>query len=225
MNKSALILTNLLNHKTNHERERGTSHVNTFPSAILFLAIILVANLLPWVVLKSSSLTLGAYDLAEWATLHPVVRANNPTLLVSLLLRLTVPLTIIILAASLTSSYTQRILKAALIILLSISLMPPLEFFRQASGDPNLRQQFGIAIGTFFLASGISFVHNNNQRRTISILAAILAISCAFWGWSQSYQLIEGFQLTPEIGGGIIFFLLVYLVFLTLNIFINYTKK
>jgi len=53
---------------------------------VLILAFF--AYLLPWLHNPGQALTLGSYDLAEWLSLHPGVRAQTPPMLASLLLRL-----------------------------------------------------------------------------------------------------------------------------------------
>ena len=40
--------------------------------ALLLLIIGLCGYLLPWIVAPSSAMTLNAYDLAEWTSLHPL---------------------------------------------------------------------------------------------------------------------------------------------------------
>ncbi|MFN8529394.1 MAG: hypothetical protein U0670_12340 [Anaerolineae bacterium] len=54
---------------------------------IPFLSLGLIGYFSAWVVNPGVALTLHAFDLAEWASLHPVVRAE-PMLITTLLLRL-----------------------------------------------------------------------------------------------------------------------------------------
>ncbi len=54
----------------------------------LLIAVMLVCYALPWVINPGVSLTLGGYDLGEWASLHEAVRGEQPPLLTSFLLRL-----------------------------------------------------------------------------------------------------------------------------------------
>ena len=52
------------------------------------LFLLLIAYALPWMMTPTiAGLTNGAYDLAEWTSIHPAVRAD-PLLLTPLLLRL-----------------------------------------------------------------------------------------------------------------------------------------
>ena len=44
------------------------------PGRWRFLLLALIAYSLPWVVGPGAALTLNAYDLAEWTSLHPAVR-------------------------------------------------------------------------------------------------------------------------------------------------------
>ena len=50
----------------------------------LFLVVSLIAYILPWVNTRATGLTLGAYDLAEWASLHPASIQLLPSLLIRL---------------------------------------------------------------------------------------------------------------------------------------------
>jgi hypothetical protein len=54
--------------------------------------VLLIAYVLPWVLHSTSSMTLNAYDLAEWTTLSPAQRQVSPALPVALGLRLQLPI-------------------------------------------------------------------------------------------------------------------------------------
>lgn len=58
--------------------------------SFVFYALVLIGLLgyaQPWIVAPAASMTLNAYDLAEWASLIPAQRGTAPPLLVPLLLR------------------------------------------------------------------------------------------------------------------------------------------
>ena len=61
-----------------------------FYTLILYLLVTvgLAGYVLPWIVAPSAALTLNAYDLAEWTSLHPLQRQTSPPLLAPLELRL-----------------------------------------------------------------------------------------------------------------------------------------
>lgn len=202
MNKSETILIKSQN--------KSLYNISTVHS-VLFVTS-LIASLLPWISLGSASLTLGAYDLAEWASLHPLVRTSTPSLLTSLLLRLTVPLSVLVFATAKVFSIKQIWIKIVVIVLTSISLLPPLEFFRNSSGDPNLQQQFGLALATLIIGLISESVQNNRYLTAIGLLSSILAIVCAICGIWQSSQLIRDFQLDGKVGLGIVLFVVVHLI-------------
>jgi len=71
----------------------NTSTLSSYSSASriivrLLAAAALIGYILPWTVNNSAALTLNAYDLAEWLSLHPLSRANTPPLMASFWLRL-----------------------------------------------------------------------------------------------------------------------------------------
>jgi len=68
------------------------------PAMLLLLG--LLGYLLPWAVASSAPMTLNAYDLAEWTSLHPAQRQTTPPLLAPL--RLRAQLAILSLAFALT---------------------------------------------------------------------------------------------------------------------------
>src|SRR5688500_1464361 len=106
--------------------------MNWKPNTSQLLTIILLivgcaAYRLPWLTNPGSGLSLGAYDLGEWASLHPAVRSGNPALLTTLLLRL--PLVCLGLIISIGFLRGKLGFALLLIVLTGIALLPPLEFF------------------------------------------------------------------------------------------------
>src|SRR5258706_5695618 len=98
---------------------------------IPFLFIALLAYYLPWVYHKTAALTANGYDLAEWVSIHPAVRNGNPPLLAPFLLR--VVLSGLALLFGLHAAKSQKLthwLYAVFALILSITLLPPLDFFR-----------------------------------------------------------------------------------------------
>src|SRR5262245_55358949 len=102
---------------------------------IILCATGIAAYCLPWLVNRGTGLTFGAYDLAEWTSLHPAVRGGNPPLLASLLLRL--PLACFGLVAAMTLWPNNKGKRLTLIFLVAIALLPPIEFFTQYRDDSN----------------------------------------------------------------------------------------
>ena len=116
----------------NHLPKRGID-----AALLALLAMALTAYLLPWSVAPTAPMTLNAWDLAEWTSLHPAQRTATPGLLAPLLLRLQATLLAILCATALPGR--DRLL-AGIVIVLALAQLPPLEFINQL-GDANYQQQ------------------------------------------------------------------------------------
>ncbi len=64
---------------------------------LVCLAFALIGYHLAWYTHPTAGFTTNAFDLAEWASLHPAVRSSSPPMLTSFLLRL--PLIMLVAAA------------------------------------------------------------------------------------------------------------------------------
>jgi uncharacterized membrane protein len=171
---------------------------NTAYDPLLFLCLGLIAYSLPWVSAPSASLTLGAYDLAEWASLHPAARTASPVLLPPLLLRLGLVWLLLIAAYS----TLPRSIKALVILIGSVALLPPLEFFVSDLADVNYRQQLALAI--FTLIVGLIGVVGFFRRWTglIQIALAAVLVVTVIWGNLSGYNLMIAYQLPAQIALG-----------------------
>ena len=159
-------------------------------------ALMVVLYLLPWVVNPAASLTPNGYELAEWMSLHPVVRGGNPPLLPSLLLRL--PLVCVALLLAFTTR--RSVIAAAIVFIVSAGLLPP--ELLQATGNPNSSQQGALAIITLIGgAIGISGVLPR-FRHWIATVIAVMGAVCCILGLVQGIDLMRGFNLPAQIGFG-----------------------
>jgi surface polysaccharide O-acyltransferase-like enzyme len=176
----------------------------------LATAIILVAvtYLLPWWIHASTGLTFGAYDLAEWSSLIPAVRASSPPLLLPFLLRISLACWLLVAVFALLAASGQRLLVMAFAVLMSIALLPPLEAIAGGLVDPNYQQQFVVSL---FLLLGSVVIVSGAIARWQTWLVLALAITSGLtgaagaWGAFQSYQ---SFDLTVIVGPGLVLFLL-----------------
>lgn len=175
----------------------------TRPSMWLFVVLALIFYSLPWVVTPGVSLTMGAVDLAEWASLHPAVRAASPPLLTSFLLRL--PLVVLALVVAFQARI-ERWLRALVVLVAAVALLPPLEFFTQYQGDPNYRQQFALA--ALALLGGIIGLIGQFVRWSSPIIAllALVGAVTGLSGFSQAYTLLSNFHLPVGVGFGMVGF-------------------
>lgn len=187
--------------------------------AVLLVLIILAfgAYSLPWLVNPSVGLTLGAYDLAEWSTLHPEVRNDSPELLLSLLLR--VPLVGLAVIAAFSSSLRRVYSITWWLIVISIALLltisfPPLEFVTEARNDLNYLQQFFLTmIGGVLVLWGISGIASQG-RPYIVLVVALIAAGMSVVGMLQARHFLIGFSMPVSVGlGGVLF--VVSLAFIT----------
>lgn len=165
----------------------------------MLVGLALLSYCLPWVHNPGISLSLNAYDLAEWATLHPAIRAASPSLMTSLLLRL--PLPALALAIAL-SSLQSKSLKLMLICIAAVALLPPLEFFSSNLEDINYRQQFILAMST--LLGGVFGLTGFSQKRRYILAIALLAVGLltTLIGVTQAYGLLVEFLLPVQYGIG-----------------------
>lgn len=174
------------------------------------LAALLVAYALPWLANPAAGLTLGAYDLAEWVSLHAGARAASPPLLPVLLLRLPLVLLTFMVAISPALNLWLRLL---FVLLASAALLPPLEFFASDLADPNYRQQVMLAAATLLV--GLAALNRAFKRYATPILAALMiaGVVVVIWGNLWGLALMQAFQLPTRLGvGGVLYtaLLLIY---------------
>jgi hypothetical protein len=182
------------------------------------LAFALVTYTLPWVINSGVSLSLGAYDLAEWSSLHPAVRASNPPFLATFLLRF--PLACLGVIAALMAS-KRRWPKLTASILIALALLPPVEFFTQYRDDPNYRQQFALAL-LVLLVCLTAFPHRwARLRGWLSAGAALAAGVSGLLGLSETYRLMRDFGLST----GISLWPFIFAVILLLTACISLVKQ
>jgi len=187
-----------------------------FPYGWLILIIFaLVAYTLPWVVGGGASVSFGAFDLAEWASLHPTNRAMSPILLTSFLLRF--PLVCMAWAVAFNAP-PQPFWSfgwwgyALICLILAILSTPPLEFITTNRDDINYLQQAGLTLLTL-IGSGIGLSGIMTPiRGYISLGACAIGMITSIWGASLGYVLLTEFQISVTIGIGVIGIVGVFIV-------------
>lgn len=173
--------------------------------SLLALLIALLAYALPWTIAPSHALSLNAYDLAEWMSIHPSGQTSNPILLVPFLLRL--PLACIALLINWTMP-THRFsaawwCKILGILALSVMLLPPLEFLSDHE-NLNYIQQFTLTLiaftGAFWRLLGIKYL------KSLTWIVAFIAAAAAMWGTLQaSMEMRSLLQVDIQLGAGSVF--------------------
>lgn len=172
-----------------------------------------VAFHLPWHNHVVAAFRLNAFDLAEWASLHPTVRAENPSLWSSMLLRL--PLlglgwSIALSANHLRDERWQWIWRG-IAVLVVLRLNPPLEFYKGTGGDNE--QQLGYLMIGGLVGIGLFFVAKRwlTQIYFPAVLVIWLIIGYASWeGLRRATNVVKSLVLEVDYGGG--FYLLIILV-------------
>lgn len=167
----------------------------------LFLATALIGYLLPWAVAPSATMTLNGYDLAEWASLHPLQRQTSPALLAPLELRL--QLVVLSVALGLLAiGRAQRWLAIILILLLALAQLPPFEFVYDIR-NTNYSQQFRLAAISLVVALAATPFKLRLLRPYALILLSILGIGSAIHGAAQALDLLALLGQGASAGAGL----------------------
>ena len=187
----------------------------------LFLIFALIAYSLVWADAPTQGMSLNAYDLAEWASLHPAthpIQPLVPTRLPSLLLRLQLTILCWIIAFVFhQQGSNHRRLAILAIILLSIAQLPPFEFFLNARDDLNYVQQFilsSVSLASLLFSRWKRLL--NYDKRLLAILL-IIGMLTTFQGTTESLRLLSSVQQPATWGFGAPLLLLIYIIAL-LNI-------
>jgi uncharacterized membrane protein YhaH (DUF805 family) len=163
---------------------------------------------LPWYVHDTAGFTTNAFDLAEWASLHPAVRSSSPPMLTSFLLRF--PQVTLIFALALAANglhdARSRWIWRAVAVIPALRFFPPSDFFTSASADPNYRQMlllFGLSGGSVLAAI---LLERAAERWQSALLVAALAagVIAGWWGLSRAGVLLDNFEIDVTIGAGVI---------------------
>lgn len=160
-------------------RDRLANHPLLHASLLMAL---LVGLLLPWLLAPSAAMTLNAYDLAEWASLHPAQRSANPPLVAPLLLRVQ-----LVILCALIGVVTQGVRgkgAAGLVILsLAVAQLPPIEFVSDI-GNLNYRQQFGLALASLVLGMmTLLWINRRWKPLFVAALGLVGALTTLAGGW------------------------------------------
>ncbi len=175
-------------------------------TGVIGLALALVCYHAPWYTHTTAAFTLNAFDLAEWASLHPAVQASSPTLLTSFLLR--APQLALILALALHANCfgdaRARWLLRTAALMIALRFFPPREFFGSAVSDPNFRQMMlltGLGVGGVLAAILAEKLAHRWQGLLAAALLA-LGVGAGWWGLARAHTLLDNFEIAVSIGVG-----------------------
>ena len=177
------------------------THRNMWP--YLWLAIALIAYSLPWQWHTTHTLTLNAYDLAEWQSVLASSQDSLAALVASLSLRLPL-LVMTVVFAYLTRGAADNlhlIARWIIIGLLIIAQLPPLTALTSIFRDANNAQQFTLAGLSLLMAIGISLRKSPVDKWLVIGLVAIFVIGGLF-GIAQTMAAFNGLGITVMIGAG-----------------------
>ena len=147
---------------------------NSLVLALLVMA--LTGYLLPWIVAPSSSMTLNAFDLAEWTSLHPLQHSSPIPLLVPLQLRLQL-LILLTIFALVSRDLLPVKLVASVVVLVAVAQLPPPEFIGQLH-NANYRQQFALACASAVLP--LLLWRIKRKRLKMRVVVSLSAVGAAF---------------------------------------------
>lgn len=176
------------------------------PIYVFYLLIALTAYALPWIYAVPQVLALNAYDLAEWTSLHPSVRNQNPALMTTFWLRLTLTLLTLLFAAwTIRKQHSViRFLYYVSLGILIILQLPPLEIINNPT-DSNYLQQLSLALASLLGLIAIRRSSDENHHQ-ISLALSIAAGISAWLGFQQAHMLMGQFGLESTPGLGMVLF-------------------
>lgn len=157
--------------------------------------IVALGFLLPAVVTVGAALMANTYDLAEWMSLHPAVRAETPTLLTAFLLRSSaIGASLLLIAGS-----PKRWHAVVVLLLSTVAMLPPLEIVRYPD-DLNYRQQ--VLISLSILALGASLIVWRKAVFPVIAIVSIMCIGGVIFAGLRAAAIFRSFGLTVELGLG-----------------------
>jgi hypothetical protein len=101
---------------------------------------------------------------------------------------------------------------------ITIAILPTLEFFTQASGDANFRQQFILSVATLLGGLVASNRIGKQFQGQIILLIAFMGGAACVLGLVQSYNLFHQFGLAPETGLGGVTLVVAFLAFAAMGL-------
>ncbi|MCL4239179.1 MAG: hypothetical protein KJ047_13130 [Anaerolineae bacterium] len=176
------------------------------PMGVIGLALALACIYAPWYTHSTAAFTLNAFDLAEWTSLHPAVRASSPALLTSFLLRapqLTLVAALALLANGFGDARARWLLRAAA-LLIALRFLPPREFFGSAASDPNFRQMMlltALSMGSVLAAILVQGLAPRWRGLLVATLLA-LGVGAGWWGLARAHTLLDNFEIAVSVGVG-----------------------
>lgn len=192
----------------------------------ILLVAALIAYSIPWVHNSGTILQPNAFDLAEWASLHPTVQNGSPAFIETLLLRLQ----LVIIAAIIAYHRNDKrwsnlwILRTLMILLIAIAMLPPLEYFTAERSNPNYGQQFALFIAILVIGTlGLSNRFADYHKHLITGLI-FAGLTTSIIGIYQTTTLMQAYLPNVQLGFGGLCLIIVYMSILIAHASTTYRR-
>lgn len=176
---------------------------------VLWCALLgVIAYHMVWQTHKVAAFNSNAFDLAEWVSLHPTVRAESPALFTPLLLRLPLILLAGIMAAasSVLQAEKAKWLWRGVALLVVLRLNPPTDFYPWGGGSPN-DQQLGRLTALGLVVVLVLIIGGRWLRffwRPTALVLLIASLITALEGYNRAQKVLDSIQIETGIGGGLV---------------------
>lgn len=184
---------------------------------VLWCALLgVIAYHMVWQTHKVAAFNSNAFDLAEWVSLHPTVRAESPALFTPLLLRLPLILLagIMAVASSAIEAEKAKWLWRGVALMVVLRLNPPTDFYPWGGGSPNDQQlgrltAFGL-VAIWLLIIGGHWLRFFWKLTTLALLIA--GLITALEGYNRAQKVLDSIQIETGIGGGLVLYVAFLLI-------------
>lgn len=184
---------------------------------VLWCALLgVIAYHMVWQTHKVAAFNSNAFDLAEWVSLHPTVRAESPALFTPLLLRLPLILLagIMVTASSVLQAEKAKWLWRGVALLVVLRLNPPTDFYPWGGGSPNDQQlgrltAFGLAAVLVMILGGRWLRYFWKPATLILLIANLIA---AIEGYNRAKKVLDSIRIETGIGGGLVVYVVILMI-------------
>lgn len=191
----------------------------------------LIGYSLPWIQTLGVSFQSGAYDLAEWMTLHPTVRSLYPNWLYpALFLRLalwTLGVSgFLLFTLSVHKHYTWRLTQLILATGVWVALIPSIAFFQGQWSDANYLQQFILWMSYSAICAAIAVIPARLRAHLHwgLVFFGILSGAISAYALWTAQDLLSRYQINIGFGSGAIIYIGMWLAIILILIPIK-TKR
>lgn len=158
----------------------------------------------------------NAFDLAEWVSLHPTVRAESPALFTPMLLRLPLILLagVIVMASSVLQAEKAKWIWRGVALLAVLRLNPPTDFYPWGGGSANDQQlgrltAFGLAVVLAMIVGGRWLRYVWKPATIILLMAGLVT---ALEGYNRAQKVLDSIQIETGLGGGLVLYVAFVLI-------------